>query len=174
MNVQILSQSDVNECVAKIATTAKALQSQIHQCAVSTLSHINEHGDYRGVTALLNALPVGQRVQSLVVWFTHFSDGALQIKKAEAGGFAVSLKSGWKDKCSIDLESASATDYAVFTKEVRPSTFTVEKLIKMLEDKANNTELNVDNTPKVDVAARAIAAKLVGSYRDMVNNAAIN
>ncbi len=172
MNIEIISQSAVMEVITKIATTAKALQSQIHQCAVSTLAHVAEHGDYRGVTALLNALPVGQRVQALAVWFQHFSDGALQIKKAEAGGFAVSLKAGWQDKCSIDIESAAATDYATFTKESKPNTFTVERLIKMIEDKANNTELNADGSPKVADAARAVAAKLVAAYRDMIKAAA--
>lgn len=172
MNIEILTQTATNEQIMTIATTAKALQSQIHQCAVSTLWHINEHGDFRGAQALLNALPNGQRVQALAVWFQHFSDGALQIKKAEAGGFAVSLKTGWKDKCSIDIEAACLTDYAAFTKEAKPATFTVEKLLKMIEDKANNVELNVDGSPKVDPAARGIAAKLVAAYRAMIKAAA--
>lgn len=172
MLIEILTQTAINEVIQKIATTAKALQGQIHQCAVSTLSHIAEHGDYRGAAALLNALPTGQRVQALVVWFQHFSDGALQIKKAESGGFAVSLKAGWKDSCSIDVEAAMLTDYAAFTKEAKPATFTVEKLIKMIEDKANNTELNVDGSAKVDPSARGVAAKLVAAYRSMIKAAA--
>lgn len=172
MNIEILSQKDTNEQIVKIATTAKALQGQIHQCAVSSLAHINEHGDFRGAQALLNALPNGQRVQALAVWFGHFSDGALQIKKAESGGFAVSLKSGWQDKCSIDIEAACLTDYAAFTKEAKPATFTVEKLIKMIEDKANNVELNADGSAKVDPSARGVAAKLVAAYRDMIKIAA--
>ena len=168
----LLTQSAIGEVITRIATTAKALQRDIHVVACSTLAHVAEHGDYRGVLSLLNAMPNGQRVQALVVWYQHFSDGALQISKGTDGGFAVKLKAGWKDSCSIDVATAMLTDYAAFTKEAKPATLSVEKLIKMIEDKANNTELNADGSPKVDPAARSIGAKLVAIYRDMIKQAA--
>lgn len=162
MKIEILSVSAIGEVLDKIATTAKALQSQIHQCAVSALSHTFESGDYRSVTKLLNALPNGQRVQALSVWFTAMSDSMLEIKKAN-GAFSVALMSGWKDKLGDRAEQLLAVameqDYGSFTKESKPAAMTLEKMIKWLESKA------VANEDDVEPAAKAVAAKLVATYK---------
>lgn len=162
MKIEILSVSAIGEVLDKIATTAKALQSQIHQCAVSALAHTFESGDYRSVTRLLNALPNGQRVQALSVWFTAMSDNTIEIKKAN-GAFAVALVSGWKDKIGDRavqlLEVAMEQDYGSFTKESKPATMTLEKLVKWLESKATA------NDDDVEPAAKAVAAKLVATYK---------
>jgi hypothetical protein len=163
MKIEILTVSAIGEVLDKIATTAKALQSQIHQCAVSALAHTFESGDYRSVTRLLNALPNGQRVQALSVWFNAMSDNVLEIKKV-SGGFSVSLASGWKDKigerADVLLEVAMEQDYGSFTKEAKPTALTLEKLIKWVESKAHNA-----NDDEVEPAARAVAAKLVADYK---------
>jgi hypothetical protein len=163
MKIEILTVSAIGEVLDKIATTAKALQSQIHQCAVSALCHTFEHGDFRSVTRLLNALPNGQRVQALAVWFAHFSNNALTIKKA-SGSFSVVLDSKKLDEIDRDemLESAMEQDYGTFTKESKPAALTLEKMLKWLESKATANDEEVEPTCKV------VAAKLVSNYRDMV------
>lgn len=169
MKIEILSVSAIGEVLDKIATTAKALQSQIHQCAVSALAHTFESGDYRSVTKLLNALPNGQRVQALSVWFAAMSDSMLEIKKAN-GAFSVALMSGWKDKLGDSDETRAARaeqllgvameqDYGSFTKESKPAAMTLEKMIKWLESKA------VANEDDVEPAAKVVAAKLVATYK---------
>lgn len=162
MKIEILSVSAIGEVLDKIATTAKALQSQIHQCAVSALAHTFESGDYRSVPRLLNALPNGQRVQALSVWFSAMSDNTLEIKKAN-GAFSVALAAGWKDKIGDRaeqlLEVAMAQDYGSFTKEAKPTAMTLEKMIKWLESKATAGD------EEVEPAAKAVAAKLVQSYK---------
>jgi hypothetical protein len=162
MKIEILSVSAIGEVLDKIATTAKALQSQIHQCAVSALAHTFESGDYRSVTRLLNALPNGQRVQALAVWFGAMSDNVLEIKKAN-GAFSVSLAAGWKDKIGDRaeqlLEVAMEQDYGSFTKESKPTAMTLEKMIKWLESKATASD------DDVEPAAKVVAAKLVTSYK---------
>lgn len=161
MKIEILSVSAIGEVLDKIATTAKALQSQIHQCAVSALSHTFEHGDFRSVTKLLNALPNGQRVQALAVWFAHFSNNALAINKT-SGAFSVVLDSsklGDEMQRLEMLEQAMEQDYGSFTKESKPTAMTLEKMIKWLESKA------VANEDDVEPAAKAVAAKLVATYK---------
>lgn len=165
VKIEILSVSAIGEVLDKIATTAKALQSQIHQCAVSALSHTFENGDYRSVTRLLNALPNGQRVQALAVWFAAMSDNMLEIKKAN-GAFSVSLVSGWKDKlgdrAETLLEVAMEQDYGSFTKESKPQAMTLEKLVKWLESKATANE------DEVEPAAKVVAARLVADYKAQI------
>lgn len=159
MKIEILSVSAIGEVLDKIATTSRALQAQIHQCAVSALSHTFEHGDYRSVTKLLNALPNGQRVQALAVWFQHFSNDALTIKKV-SGSFSVVYDSN-KLPQNVEemLESAMEQDYGSFTKEAKPTAMTLEKMIKWLESKATA------NDDDVEPAAKAVATKLVATYK---------
>jgi len=162
VTIEILSVSAIGEVLNQIATTAKALQSQIHQCAVSALAHTFESGDYRSVTRLLNALPNGQRVQALAVWFDAMSDHVLEIKKANSA-FSVALAAGWKDKIGDRadqlLEVAMAQDYGTFTKEAKPTAMTLEKMIKWLEAKATAPDEDVEP------AAKAVAGKLVSNYK---------
>lgn len=168
--ITILSQSAAAELIAGIKTRAVTLQAEIHQAAVSTLDHCREHGDYRGALALVNALPNGQRVQGLVEWFKGFSNGKLTFKQGADKSFTADLK---KDRVDgdFDVEMAMLTDFGAYTKEAKPKTVTVDALIKMLETKANNTELNSDGTPKVSADARTVAASLVASYRSAVSTA---
>ncbi len=171
--MEILTRSAVFEVITRIGTAAKTLQAEIHQAAVSTLDHTREHGDYRGALALVNALPNGQRVQGLIVWFEHFSSGALKFKANKDGaGFSAKL-SAERSEDDFDIAAAMLTDYGTFTKEAKPATFTVDKLIKMLESKANDDRTNDDGTPKVEPSARSVAAKFVRTYREAVS-AAIN
>jgi len=161
MKIEILTVSAIGEVLEKIATTARALQSQIHQCAVSALSHTFEHGDFRSVTRLLNALPNGQRVQALAVWFAHFSNNALTIKKA-SGAFSVVLDSSKLGDEMLRMELLDAAmdqDYGTFTKESKPTALTLEKLIGWIEKRATA------NDDEVEPAAKAVAAKLVASYK---------
>lgn len=172
MNIEIISKADVMEFIAGIKTSAVKLQAEIHQVAVSTLDHCRAYGDYRGVLALVNALPNGQRVEGLMVWYQTFSNGMLTFKKGANGERTCTL-SAKRVESDFDIQAAMLTDYGALTKEAKPATFTVEKLIKSIEQKANNVELNVDGSPKVDAAARAMSAKLVAYYRDLVSVATL-
>lgn len=163
--MEILTQAAVTDKVAIIGKSAKALQADIHQVAVSTLDHCREHGDYRGALALVNALPNGQRVKGLVAWFVNFSNGKLLFKGGTKGeAFTAELK---KDRVDSDfaVQAAMLVDYGSFTAEVAPKTMTLEAFIKSLETKADNDEANTDGTPKVSQEARAFAAKCVALYR---------
>lgn len=169
--IEILSQTAVTAVIASIKTNAVKLQGEIHQAAVSTLDHVREHGDFRGALALVCALPNGQRVEGLIAWYSHFSNGKLTFKKDQHGQRTCTLKRE-RDETDFDIEAAMLTDFGALTKEPKANTFGVDKLIKMLESKANNTETNSDGTPKVSEDCRAISAKLVASYRAMVSVAA--
>jgi hypothetical protein len=164
MKIEILTKSAVVEVISRIGTSAKQLQADIHQCAVSTLDHTREFGDFRGALSLVNALPNGQRVLALCEWFNHFSGGKLSFKKSAEGGFTAELAKDRVDT-NFNVELAMECDFGTFTKETTPKTMTVEALIKSLESKANNDKLNTDGTPKVALEARAVAASLVASFR---------
>lgn len=161
----LLTQTDVMTKIAFIGESAKLLQADIHLCAVSTLDHVRAHGDHRGVTALLNALPNGQRVKGLAAWYRAMSSGKLSLKlDKETKEWQADLA---KDRVDGDFKMAEAeeTDYGAFTAEREPVTMTLASFIKRLETVANNDEKNDDGSDKVEPAARIMAAEVVAFAR---------
>lgn len=161
----LLTQADVMTRIDTLGVAARALQADIHLCAVSALDHVRAHGDTRGACALMNALPNGQRVKSLGVWFNAFSGGKLALtQNKDTKAWEANLSKDRSDS-DFDVAGAEATDYGAFTKEIAPQTMTLLKLVKKLEGFSTNDETNTDGSPKVDSEARAMAAELVAQVR---------
>lgn len=161
--ITLMSQADLMKAIPLLSASAREVQAMIHQCGCSALDHVRAHGDTTGFVALLNALPNGQRVKALAYWAAHFSNKKLVLS------FDKKLKS-WVAKLSKDrtdqdfkIEEAMALSFADLTEEQAPKTMTVEMLIKKLTTTSTNSE-SFDGTdiPKVEPAARALAAKLLG------------
>jgi hypothetical protein len=166
--MKFLTIEECGKATSEIRGSAKDLQAKIHLVACSTLVHIRDTGDTRGALALVQALPNGQRVEGLKAWFNGMSQGKITFgTDNESKETTIKLA---KDRVALNflVDEAIATDFGTYTKEPKARTFTVDQLIKQLEGKANNTELNEDGTPKVDPSARLVAAKMVRSYRDAV------
>lgn len=166
--MKLLTIEECNKSTGEIRGNAKDLQAKIHLVAVSTLVHVRDTGDTRGALALVQALPNGQRVEGLKAWFTGMSSGKVTFgTDSESRETTIKLA---KDRVAANflIDDAIKTDFGSYTKEPKPRTFTVDQLIKQLEGKANNTELNEDGTPKVDPSARIVASKMVASYRAAV------
>lgn len=166
--MKFLSIEECSKITGEIRTNAKSLQQQIHHVAVSTLVHVRDTGDTRGALALIQALPNGTRVEGLKAWYTGMSSGKLSFgTDSESRETTIKLA---KDRVAANflVDDAIKTDFGSYTKEPKARTFTVDQLIKQLEGKANNTELNEDGTPKVDPSARLVAAKMVASWRTAV------
>ena len=166
MSLKLLSQSEVVGVIATLGADATKIQAQIHLSAVSTLAHIRDHGDTRGATQLLNALPNGTRVKALAQWYRHFSDGAMTLRQAPDS-------KAWECKLAekrvseqFDVVAAEATTFADLTVERDPVTLTLDKFIKSLARTANNDDLFDGTTqPKVSPEVRAVAARMLASFR---------
>lgn len=163
MNITILDKVQCTRSIRSIVRVAGAVQAKIHIVAVSALAHIRDHRDTTVATSLLNALPKGQRVEALAYWFSHFSSDKLKLSKDKQGTWVANLAK-LKDCMESDfrVEESSETSYADLTKEKTPGkTFTVEALVKMLKQKADEDGLNDDGSPKVEDAARDLAADIL-------------
>jgi len=159
-----LTLADVKARIVRLGANAADVQKEIHLIACSTLDHVRAHGDSTGAVALMNALPVGQRVKALSFWFRTFSNGKINMKLADKVWSCTLGKN--RTEADFDIQGAIAVTFADLTAERDPTTLEVEKFIKSLERTANNSD-NFDGTdlPKVSVAARALAAKLVKYIR---------
>lgn len=164
--IKLMTQADLMKAIPVLAAQARDVQSMIHQCGCSALDHVRAHGDTTGFVALLNALPNGQRVKALAYWAKHFSNSKLVLqfdKKAKT--WVAKLAKDRKDE-DFNVQGAMETSFADLTEEQEPKSMTVEALIKKLTTASTNSE-NFDGTdiPKVEPAARALAAKLVAFIR---------
>lgn len=166
--ITILSAEVCSKRIAKIARVAGALQSEIHQVAVSTLDHIREHGDSTLAARLLGALPNGQRVQALVAWYSTFSNKKATFSYDKANAI-------WK--CKLDpnradsdfmIDKAAATSYADLNKEKSYKTMTVKGILDFLKKRANEDGLNDDGSPKVEKDARELAARAYAMFKNEI------
>lgn len=168
MSVTIMNAADCRSVIAEICTNAKNLQARIHGAAVSSLAHIRDHGDWTIAAELLGALPSGQRVNGLILWFGKFSNGKVSFRKdKESGKFTAKLEADRKPT-DFDIEGAGAIDYGDLTAEPKQARINLKALENMIRRVADNDKLvKGTNVPVVDEDARIAALKLLTSLREM-------
>lgn len=161
-NITILNRDECKRAIAGIRRVAGKVQERIHQVAVSTLAHIRDHGDTTLATSLLDALPNGQRREALAFWYGRFSNGKAAMRLDKQSGSWICKLAKDRSPEDFDVEGAAKITFADLTKEKKPGqTFTAEQLVKWLRSKANDDSVYEDGTPKVEEAARDLAAKIV-------------
>lgn len=162
--VKLLTQGDVAKLIDTIKVSAGELQSSIHQAGCSTLDHARAHGDYTGITRLMDALPNGQRVKALAYWYGHFSNGKVSLSRnKETGAWQVN-KDRFASRVDEDFRVADAceTTFADLTVEKDPQSLTLAKFIKNLSRSATNTErFDGTDVEKVTPKTRAFASRLM-------------
>jgi hypothetical protein len=165
MTIAILTPAQVMAGLPTLRKSAVELEANIHQYGVSTLDHVRDTGDYRGVTALLNALPKSQRVQALAEWYREFSSGALALTLKE-GVWSAQLRGDVANR-DVDFRIADAmlTTYADFTKEVAAKPLTMAKFIANIARVANNTTTLPNGARKVPEEVAVVASDMLRSIR---------
>lgn len=160
----ILNQAETGKLIKSIKSRAASVQRDIHQAAYSTLDHMREHGDFTLAVALLNALPNGQRVKALALWYKHFSGGKFSPRQDKKQG-NIWVGSLAKDRQGSDFNVSEAIEvsFADFSAEKDPQQVTVDTLRKYLEKLADNDDVLPNGKPKVQPEAIALAKKLLSA-----------
>jgi hypothetical protein len=160
----LLDQKDTGALIERIGETAQTLTADIHLAACSTLDHARAHGDWTGITRLMDTLPRSQRVQALKVWYSEFSNGRVSLSiDPDTKSWRVNKdKFGGRTEADFRIDDAMETTYADLTKEKDPTTLGLVKFLKSLERTATNAE-NFPGTdvPKVSVSTRDVASRIV-------------
>lgn len=162
--VKLLTQGDVAKLIETIRERATTVQADIHQAACSTLDHARAHGDWTGITRLMDALPNGQRVKALAYWYGHYSNGKVSLSRnKETGAWQVN-RDRFATRVDEDfkVDQAMETTFADLTVEKDPQTLSLAKFLKSLSRTATNAE-KYDGTDidKVSPRTRAFASRLV-------------
>jgi len=160
-------QTELATRISALAGNATKVQNEIHLLAVSTLDHIRQHGDFTLALRLFNALPNGQRVKGLAVWYRHFSNKALSFNYDKKAGWGCKIAKGWSAD-DFNIEGAIKTSYGDLTNERNPTTMSIEQVLRMLKRTANKTGNNADGSPLVDPKARDLCAKLYVAGTGMI------
>jgi hypothetical protein len=118
MRVTILDAQGIAKGIADVATTAKAVQEDIHGLAVSCLAHVRDHGDTTLAVRLLGVLPSGQRRKTLAQWFKVYSTGKmLMALDPKHGTWSCKLKDRVPEDFKVD--DAMDCDYGDLEPEQR-------------------------------------------------------
>jgi hypothetical protein len=161
-SIKLLTMAEVLAEIPLLSSDAANVQTRIHVAACSTLDHVRSCGDTRGATALLNALPKGQRVKALAHWYRVFSGGKLVLTIDKASGQWTAKLAPKRVDEDFQIDNACETTFADLTVEREPISVSVDSLVRNMVRMANNTD-TFDGTdiPKVAPEARAVAAQVV-------------
>jgi hypothetical protein len=99
------SKAEIIAAIADVQVTGKRLDDMIHVAAASVVNHLEEHGDITLAQSLVDAMPVGSRVNALIAYFEKVGKVNYDIatKKLEFAKFKVT---------NMDLAIAKSwTDY---------------------------------------------------------------
>jgi hypothetical protein len=164
MTLAIMSNGDIRTAITEIGASGRGLQDKIHTVAVSCLAHIAKHGDTTLGASLLAALPSGQRVKTLALWFKTFSNGKAQYSADKAGVWTCKLDKD-RTEADFDLVAADATQFGDLVPEKDPSPLTMAKFLAMVEKVANDDTTLKSGARKVPAEVAAVAAGMIASVR---------
>ncbi len=79
--MKLLNRAECEKAIASIKTRGANLDKDIHTAAVSTLDHLDKHGDSTLCNRLLAAMPKSGRRNALAAWMVNFGRLSLNMDK---------------------------------------------------------------------------------------------
>lgn len=127
---ELSTKHGIEAAITAIGHAASAVQNDIQQVGLAVIAHIEKHGEVSLAVKLVNALPEGQRRDSLVQWFLSYSKAGLNKDKASKAQRPL-VFDGEKE---TDIEGATATPWFKAKKAGNPYTdaLDVQKEVKRL------------------------------------------
>ena len=132
--------------ITGIAKRGKALDEDIHQCAVSALHHAAEHGDLTFLRRIVDAMPKSSRRLALIHWATNHAPVKYQKKD---GQFKVIKSKNQAENWLVN--TAMETPFWDFSKERKPLPFDINRYAKSVMSRLEKALAKGEATPE-DVA----------------------
>lgn len=159
--MKLYTNAELGSKITRIIRIAGRVDREIHTINCSILTHAYEHGDPRHFVQLLNGLPSGTRLNAIVAWIQDYSGEQIAVQKnGKTKVWTAAMVPNW-DRSKFNLEGAYAVTFGDHTAEPGGKTFTIRDMLKLLEKKATNLELNTDGTYKVSPGVRDAASQLL-------------
>lgn len=109
----LLNSAQMDKSIKSIQLRGAKLEAEIHHCAVSALSHFEQHGDITLLNRLIVALPKSARTNALVAWSLHFGNVAQNTDKSSRA-LSPLLKATGSPSKAFKLEEAHSTPFWSF------------------------------------------------------------
>jgi hypothetical protein len=159
--MQLYTHAELPKRISFICRASRKFDSEVHKILCSILTHAHQHGDPRQFEPLLDGLASGVRHNAIVAWIVDYSGEQIAIQKNnKTKRWSAAMVPNW-DKSKFNLEGAYAVTFGDHTAEPGGKTFTIRDMLKLLEKKATNLELNTDGTYKVSPGVRDAASQLL-------------
>lgn len=123
----LLQTNDIKTAIKWIKTTGKKFDNKVHETAVQTIMHAQQHGDVTLVQSLLNAMPKSGRAEALAHWVREFTPLTVLGK---AGNFSVKLSK--KSVREYKIDDAEATPFYELTADMVVTAYTLQTMHKQL------------------------------------------
>ena len=129
-NVTVITdKATLTKRIATLAKDMKSIDNRIHTIAVSTMYHMQQHGDVRGAQELLEAMPRSTRRKALIAWYEDFGPLTIDPKTS-----SVELTKG-RTPDQFKLEECAEVHFGDYTTERAPVPVTLEAIVAMVEKK---------------------------------------
>lgn len=161
----------ITKLAKSIAARGKAMDIDMHTCALAALEASDTHGDANSMALLLNSMPKGSRALTLAQWAEFY--GNVRVSKDKQGKFKCNMVKA-EDRQVVDFKAAAANPFWVKA-EVVTGVFNdaallkaVDALIKRAEK--DNAELSADAKARI-ADLRVVSAKLTPADAKVSANA---
>ena len=142
----LASAAEITKAIASIQKRGSTLQADIHVAAVSTLAHVEAHGDITLANRLLDALPGMARKNALADWFVAF--GKFLPAEDDKNGMLVY----GADKETL-LSEATSTPFWEFKPEPKWVPFDFDKAVTAILKRAATARKKGEELDEVRLAA---------------------
>lgn len=149
---EFMNAAQIDKAIKSIATRGANLDKDIHAAAVSTLAHIEAHGDVILANRLMQAMPKSGRRAALQTWMLAF--GRLVLNDDKATKKEMPLK--YSKAAVSNVLKAQETPFWEFTKEVTVKAWVYADWLKTVQ--ATLTKAAQEQGAEGAKAAAALAA----------------
>lgn len=136
----LLTTEAINTAISSIEKRGKALESDIHVCAVSIIAHTEKHGDITLANRLINAIPNLARKNALRDWFQAFGKFSYSQDAKEMT---------YDKRKSTNETEAAAMPFWEFKAEAEYKGLDLEQAILSLIERAEKRIVNKDKRDKI-------------------------
>lgn len=155
-----ISISAIIKLAKSIGTRGKAMDIDMHTCALAALESSDTHGDANSMALLLNSMPKGSRALTLAQWAEFY--GNVRVSKDKQGKFTCKMVKA-EDRQVVDFKAAALNPFWIKAETVTGAfndaalLKAVDALIKRAEK--DTAELSADAKARI-ADLRVVSAKL--------------
>ena len=156
--VEVLSETATSALIASIGRRGIKMDRDVWQAAISSLSHAEACGDFSLFQKLLNAMPKGTRVATLIGW-------AKTIAPVDVGNNPAGYKVKKAENGNWDIDHGRCSPWWEHKNAVQSVTLDLPALAAMLTKLAESKD---SASRTVTAEARALAAELAATVKKVM------